>query len=216
MRSVVTAVMLGGCGGSSVGDLGGEMFTFDVADALRVETDSGRIEVTDGADDVYMVEVLPGSGADSFTDRVEDGTLYLESTCGGGDLGCGVGFVIQVPAGQVFDVETSSGEVTVGSGLTGVGAAQTATADVTGDGLGAMDFSVLTGSGVQRVTFADTPVAVNLDTGSADIELTLPSGGYALNLDGPTDITQSGVTDDPQGPPVRCQSGTGSIRVTGS
>ena len=211
-------LLLVGCGGGGLGEIGSTKETYDGPFGLiSVTAETGRIEVVaGGASDTIEVEFLPNGSDTWIADEGDD--LTLIATCMGGDeVGCGGGFILTVPSDQLLELRTQVGSIDLGAELQGDITAQTASAGVRGAALGAAAINVLTGTGAVDVSFQATPRSIDVDTGSSAITVSVPSGGYALDVTSTSEVTiASSVTDDASGPPLRARSGTGVITISGS
>ena len=207
-------IPLAACGGV-VDNFGTESRSFAVADALRVVTETGKVEIEAGAADAIEVTFVQGSTNEGWQDREDGGELVIEGLCVEGEVGCSAGFVIRVPADLAVSVSTTEGVVGL-TGLTGAVTAQTTAGPITGAELGGVDLSLLTNAEVDLV-FSDTPSRVEVDGGRDPVAVAVPAGGYNLAIDagGSADVDPE-IEDDPSGPSLILDSASDVVvRVSG-
>jgi hypothetical protein len=196
MRVVVSLILAAACGsGPTIPPR--DTASFDAYELLVVEAETGRIEVVAGDVDTIEVEVLPGDTNDTWSSSEDGDTLTLIAECSGGEPGCGVGFVVTVPAGTHLDLSAVNGEIAVVDALTGDIAIQTTSGPIIGVDLGAAALDVLTNA-VVDVSFDERPRDVSLDGGAGDLTLAVPAGSYDVQFagSGDSELSDDIVDDD--------------------
>jgi len=193
-RAALSFILLAACGNAAL--LPGESQSFDAHDQLVVETTTGRVEVVAHDADSIDIEVLPGNGNDTWSAEEGADTLTVEARCSDDSVGCGVGFIISVPADTDLELDATTGELAVKGALTGTIDMQTTSGDIVGIDLSSATLAVLT-NGQADVAFADRPADVQLDGGAGNLTLEVPAGSYDLQLEGAgDDNVDVEVTDD--------------------
>jgi len=149
-------------------------------DAVRIDVESGDVTVFTWDEPVVEVEHTDRgpAGAAWTTHRVREGTLELEGGCRM-LAPCRTDLVVYVPRGLPVDVSSGDGAVTV-DGVTDLQV-------VLGDGrltVNAPGGSIRArvGWGDARVDLTRTPERVSLDLAGGDVDVSLPSGVYDLDV----------------------------------
>jgi hypothetical protein len=207
MRASCLLFVLLGCEpATSVDDLvvGGALL------AVRVEIDAGNVVVESGGQEVHVARALRGAATRTITQRVEDGILRIEARCRT-LLPCGADLALTVPAGLAVDVRTGEGDVRV-VGIDADLSIEVGDGDVRGEALLGETVRVRAGWGDARLAFAARPRDVAVGVGVGDVELTVPEGGYHLDLDGlgKPDVR---VGRDADGPRLHVRTASGRTSV---
>ena len=150
-------------------------------------------ELDTGAGDIHVtgltgsVHATTGSG----DIRVTGLTGSLRATTGSGDI----------------DLADLAGDVNVDTG----------SGDITGERLQVTKFHGETGSGDLALELSNRPRSVWWSSGSGDVDVSVPAGAYALDLEtGLGDIDLAGVRRDPAADAtLRLHTGLGDITVAG-
>ena len=186
---------------------------------LRVELDSGRVEVTRGGSTVEVVRRSSGSWSlpESSADRNGD-TLVLTGSCDSEFLGsglCKTDFTVRVPADVALQLSAQAGEIVVVGG----GAAVTATTSAGDIEVVDMDGGTVRAStsvGAVSLQFAAPPDVVETSSSTGDVEVVVPEDGNAYAVDtsnslGSTVVEVPVDTDAPRR--ISAQTSVGSVAV---
>lgn len=180
--------------------------TIDVGSAI-VRQDNGRgstrgVAQYQGSTPTVRVEVI---------DRV----LEIEGTCGERTTNCAVDFFVDVQNGVQGSLQVGSGTVQL-VGLTG-----DHTVDVTEGTLRATELGMglLIGDASGDITaeWLGFPDQVAFESSAGSVELSVPTGDYALTVSGASGETIEGVTDDPASTrTIQALAPAGSVTITGT
>lgn len=220
------------------GDARSEQFTIEEPiHAVVVDGGVGDITVRSHAEPGVRgeAELFADSGDAEPLLRVEDGVLHVSIDCSGRGC-CGADLSLAIPADASLEIGHGVGDVDVAD-LTGLVAIDVGTGDIELDNLGGtLGLNTGTGSieghdlrgsevvadvGTGDITLRyedDAPLSVvHIDLGVGAVELSVPGGGYALNLDrGVGDVDVSGVEDrGDSGRRIDVDVGTGDIDIRG-
>lgn len=210
MRAASLLFVLAGCTPTELVDhavVGGALL------AVRIEVDAGDVTVEAGGTSVQVGRTLRGAAGRTVTQRVENGILRIEARCES-LLPCGADIALTVPAGLPVDVRTGEGNVRV-AGLAGDLSIEVGDGDIRAEDLRGATVRVQAGWGDARLSFAATPSEVSIGVGVGDVVLSVPAGGYDLDVAslGAPDVS---VAQDAAGPRlhVRTASGTATVERT--
>lgn len=196
------------CGCSGRIDADGWPITGD-PDTFAVALDQGAVLLSEGLWDLRSIAEYRGRKPEITVEQAGGGVQI------GGDCraraSCTLTFMLEARAGAPGSVALQSGTVSLADGW--AASVELALGAVTLDGDG-LQGETLDGTADQldaTLGFAAAPTRVDLVAGAGTVELAVPAGSYALDLQG--DVTVTGVTDDPAGPMLRVHAGT--VVVTG-
>ncbi len=207
MRAAALLFVLAGCTPTETVDhavVGGALL------AVRVELDAGSVTVRSGGDTVQVGRTLRGTAGRTITQHVVDGILRIEARCDS-LLPCGADIELTVPSGLPVDVRTGEGDVRV-AGLDADLSIEVGDGNVRADGLLGATVRVQAGWGDARLSFAAPPTEVSVGVGVGDVLLTVPDGGYDLDV-ASLGERRIGVADDPAGPRLHVRTASGSAVV---
>ncbi len=208
-----------------------------VGTSLRIDANSADIELRSG--DGQSIEVHRTGGADGlFSDGPQesyrDGELELRSDCGPISFGhCDAKYVVVVPRGLevrieagsgdlradgltgTIELKTSSGDIDV-SGTSGAVVLEASSGDIKAEGLRADNASAHASSGDIELGFAMAPSTVTVETSSGDVDITLPEGSGAYNVEteassGDEDVKVS--TDTASARTIHAKASSGDVSV---
>lgn len=139
-------------------------------------------------------------------------TLHVDARCSGVGL-CGSDVRIALPDHLAIEVVADSGDVRV-AGLAAPVVVSLGAGDLDVSGVGAVD--LVAGAGDVRVDLWDR-ADVRVDLGAGDLDLDVPAGVWAVDIDARGDLDVSGIQDDPSAPySLTVRVGAGDTRVAGS
>lgn len=201
---------------------------------LKIVGDAGDLTIT--ADPAAVeITIVAGIHGDHTTISHETvgATLELSHTCQSWH-DCGVDWRVTVPAHLAAHLDTGAGDIrvtgltgslraTTGAGdidladLTGPVDIDTGAGDITGQRLQVAKFHGETGFGDLTLELSNRPRSVWWSSGHGDVDLTIPGGAYALDLEtGLGDIDLAGVRRDAAADAtLRLHTGLGDIAVAG-
>lgn len=209
--SVLTVALVAAGVVSAVGLLAHEVhtevdrFPAGSVDAVRIDTEHGRIEVRAGSTDQIVVEARVSSslGTTGRSGRIVGRTLELSSTCPPLSTWCGVDWTVTVPADVDVYAESHNESISV----TGVHGAVTVEAhngdvelrDLAGplqvanhngrvqaSNLETADVEVANHNGDVRLLFADAPSQVRVRSHNGSIDIGVPDEPGAFRVDAST------------------------------
>ncbi|MGW3349829.1 DUF4097 family beta strand repeat-containing protein [Nonomuraea rubra] len=227
-RAAVIAGLLGvsaaltGCGAGFTEET--DTVSYEVGDdvrALRVEADSGTIEVVESQRrGVQVTEQLvwrknkPKTGH-----QVQGGTLVLSYECpaavgfGAVATSCDVNYRVEVPRGLSVKVASDSGTLTL-KGLSGALDALSDSGAIEAEGLAVRQVVAKTDSGDVELAFTGAPDRVTVSSDSGRVTIGVPQGAYdvvATTDSGAKDIK---VDTDPSAPRrIELTSDSGDLEV---
>ncbi|MGW0807934.1 DUF4097 family beta strand repeat-containing protein [Nonomuraea sp. NPDC002799] len=226
-RTAVIAGLLGlaavsaGCG---IGPTQTDTVSYDVTDevtALRVEADSGTIEVVESdRRGVHVSERLTWSKDKPKTRHaVQGGTLALAFECpatwGPGAIGmsCDVSYQVEVPKGLRVNVRSDSGTLTL-KNLSGALDATTDSGTIEASGLTGKQVVTHTDSGDMTLTFTGQPDKVSTTTDSGSTAIHVPEGPYHVVTKTDSGGRNVKVADDPSAQrSITLSSDSGDLEV---
>lgn len=189
--------------------------------AVRVQTSSGEVTVSAGADDDTVeltreVSRDDGAGVSGGAETWEGNTLVLIPTggCSSPSADCSGDYTLQVPEGTRVTIETGSGDVQL-EGRLGAVDVRTGSGDLEMDDLASTAVKARTGSGDVDVSMAGAPDALTLTTGSGEVKVRLP-GQDSYAVDETTGSGKREVTvrkDVDSAHRVRVETGSGDIEI---
>ncbi|SEG79789.1 Putative adhesin [Nonomuraea solani] len=179
------AAVLTGCG---FGPTDEETKAYDVNDkvaALRVETDSGNIEVVESERQGIRVteRLMWRKNKPETSHQVQGDTLALTFRCpntwglGAAGTTCDVSYEVEVPKGLRVNATSDSGTLTLRN-LSGDLEAQSDSGEIEAAGLAGKSVTVKNDSGSVELVFTGTPDKVRSTTDSGDISVRVPEGPY--------------------------------------
>ena len=212
MRRGTAALVLGLAAQGCVVAVDDSFCVYEDVYAVVLELENGDVNVEVG--DELCVDVgLGGAGSNGVGHHVDDGRLYLDYQCGGL---CGGDITVRAPADLHVRTKLSAGDVSIdhreGDVVVLLGAGSISTMD-----LRSRRAELLTGAGDVSAEFAERPQLVEIAVATGSIDLELPQGGYALDLDADGgSIHLDGVFDDPGADAyIGAQVSAGSIDISG-
>ena len=196
-KIILTAVVLSAALAARAAEGTKREFPADGLKKLRIQSESGPIEVRAGSKLVVEVVENPKPELCLLTMEAKDGALVLKaesakrSFLGGGE-GCGAGFRVTAPAALPVDAAAGSGDISLdgmngeaelkaGSGritgsVSGRLTAKSGSGGVTLKGLSA-GAEVKAGSGDVKLAWAKAPAgSVDVKSGSGGVYLVFPAG----------------------------------------
>lgn len=203
---------------------------------VEVDVQTGAVAVVAAPTNAVKVERTRKflRGAPRTTEAVEDGVLRIHAECQRVvAVGCEVRYRIEVPSGVPVKIRAGSGPVTVDD-ITGMVEVDTASAAVrlnrihggarVRTGAGSVDgvdlmatfVDATTGAGRIRLSLADAPGRLGLETGAGSIDVALPvaEGGYRVTADaGAGRVDVSVAQDAGASRTVSAKSSAGQIRI---
>lgn len=217
---LASTMLLTGCGMAGlVGPRNEDTVTYDVKDkvgALRLESGAGDSVITEtGGNVVRVTEILRWSGDDKPKPRhsVDGDELSVSYQCPAAWSNCSVDYKIEIPKGLAVHIQSGSGDVTLRS-LTGSLDVRAGSGDVDASGLAGKTLSVQVGSGNIALKSTIAPDRTELDTGSGDIELTVPDGAYAVTSRiGSGDLAVHVRKDAASPHKISIRAGSGNVTV---
>lgn len=185
-------------------------------DRYRLVVDSGSVIVrgTNGRGTTRAVAQYEG---DVPTVRVEvvDGVLEIEGECGERTTDCWVDFFVDVQTASPGSIDCGRGTLKL-EGLAGDHTAELLDGTMIGEEL-TMGLLIADVSGDTELDWTGFPSQLDIESAGGDIDLTVPGGGYSLELSGAGGVTTEGVTDDPASAnSIRADAAVGTVTVTGT
>ncbi|TYB67680.1 DUF4097 domain-containing protein [Nonomuraea sp. PA05] len=195
------AAVLTGCG---LGEHNQDTVTYDVTDkvaGLRVEADSGTVEVIESdREGIHVSERLTWrKEKPKTTHAVRGDTLELSFTCptswglGAAGVSCDVSYRVEVPKGLRVKAGTDSGDLTL-TDLSGEIEATSDSGAIVAGGLTGKRLVARTDSGDMTLTFTGQPDKVTTTTDSGSTQIHVPRGPY--NVVAKTDSGGKAITTD--------------------
>lgn len=225
-RTVLVAGLLGlgialtGCGLGEA--LEKETASYDVTDkvaALRVQTDSGTIEVVESdRQGIHVTEKLSWrKHRPKTTHEVKGDTLQLVFTCpvqSGFWTACDVAYEVEVPRGVRVEAESDSGTLTLKS-LSGTLDATTDSGSINATGLTGKKAVARTDSGTVSLSFEGQPDRVEMATDSGSSALHVPGGPYKITTSTDSGSKDISTANDPAAPrTIDVTTESGSIEIS--
>ncbi len=157
-----------------------------------IDASKGDVHVEGRLGDVTLQVDFGGLGSGEVGHRVRDGVLFVDYHCGGAEL-CGGDIELTVPPRTPVEIALGAGDVHV----------EDLRAEVV----------ALVGAGAIELEFPAAPDLVQVVAAAGSIEIGLPAGAYALELDAVGAISvDPGIVDDADSPHVIvAEAGAGSI-----
>ncbi|MGI8810024.1 MAG: DUF4097 family beta strand repeat-containing protein [Acidimicrobiales bacterium] len=203
--------------------------------SVEVDVESGRVEVVPAPADGVIVDRTRRYllGTPVADESVVDGVLRLQADCPRIVVGCKVDYRLEVPSGVAVRIRTDSGSVSV-EGINGMVEVDTEAGNVrltrtqgpvrvntSAGNIDAVDLAAeyldaTTGAGRIRLSLAQAPGRVGLQTGAGNVDLALPevAGGYRVDAEAGAGNVDVGVPSDPGGSrTVIARSGAGNIAI---
>ncbi|MDP2314338.1 MAG: hypothetical protein Q8P41_15660 [Pseudomonadota bacterium] len=208
MRAAPLLFILAGCTPTETADhavVGGDVL------AVRVEVDAGNVTVNAGGTTIQVGRTMWGAASLTTTQRVVDGILRIEARCET-LLPCGADIVLTVPLGLAVDVRTGQGDVRV-EGVSSDLSIEVGDGNVVAEGLLGQTVRVQAGWGDATLGFAAVPTEVSVGVGVGDVRLTVPEGGYDLDVESLGGETLDGVAHDKAGPLLRVRTASGRATI---
>lgn len=202
---------------------------------VDVRTNSGEIAVTPSPDaEVHVVtRARYGLTAPELVQESTAGGVRLEALCNAFlTSDCTVDYEVRVPPGVAVEIGSGSGPASVrgvsgpvrvelGSGdvlladLSGSVVARTSSGRIEAGGLSSERIVARTSSGDVRIDALTVPATVAAETGSGDVDVTVPGGvGYRVTTDTGNGEEVVAVRSEPSAPrSMRLTSGSGDVTV---
>ena len=199
MARVGLVVLCGGLGlAVGCGDVEEGPFVFgEDFGAVEVRLSSGDLTVahTDGDEVVIDADFGGLSGPGSVGHHISDGVLVIDYDC----ALCGGDVEVLVPDGVPVDATVTRGDLHL-ERLTGSVLANVQAGAISGEDL-ACDAHVSTRAGEIELAYAFRPRQVLAETTFGSIDLTVPSGAYAIEFGGNVGVVNLwDVENDPDSP----------------
>jgi hypothetical protein len=187
---------------------------------LVADTDNGDVRIRAGAEGVpVQVTARVGESFDNArsSETLTNGVLRLVGRCRFIVLpdNCGVSYTVTVPAGTVVQVSTGTGDAVV-HGTSATITISTGTGDVNVRDVSAARVHAQTGTGTVRLEFAAAPTDVVAQSGTGDVDITVPDdgNGYRVVTDsGIGDVTDNLRHNDTSTRSIHAETGTGDVRL---
>ncbi|TDD56415.1 hypothetical protein E1286_01920 [Nonomuraea terrae] len=220
--SVALAAVLTGCG--LAGALEKDTVSYDVTDkvsAIRIEADSGGIEVVESdRQGVHVTERLTWrKDKPEATHETQGDTLVLGFSCPGGWLGggsCDVGYEVEIPKGLRVTAVSDSGNVTLRD-LSGDVDVTSDSGSIEAGGLASRQVVMESDSGAITLAFTAQPDKVETSADSGSTEVRVPGGPYNITTTTDSGRKEIGTPHDASAPrSLTLSSDSGAIKVTGS
>jgi DUF4097 and DUF4098 domain-containing protein YvlB len=189
-------------------------FESDAVSRLVVETVNGTVDLQPGGSDggvsVNLVRAEPDETWDYF---LQDKVLAMWPLCDNGVIGCSSGFALGAPSTMRADIKTVSGTVTL-TDYTGEVIVENTQGLVNGVRLSGGELTVSGNSATFNIEYTGEPGIITLTTVDGAINLDVPRGTYALDVN--TNGVKS-ITDlmDGDGPVIIISSTSGDVTVRG-
>jgi len=204
--------------------------------SVEVDVEVGRVTVVPGEGDGATITRTRKHlwGEPEVSEALEGGVLRIAAECPRVlTFGCSVDYRLLVPAGVSVRIRTERGSVSVAditgmvdvdtkSGAVGLARTKgpvrvtTAAGNVDGVDLTANFMDATTGAGRIRLSLAEPPGRLGLQSGAGNIEVRLPAavGGYRVDADAGAGKVDIGVEQNPGGSrTITARSGAGNIGV---
>lgn len=212
------AALLTGCG---IRPQQQDTASYEVADkvaGLRVESDSGNIEVVESdRQGIHVTETLSWrKNKPATTHAVEGDTLVLKFTCPVelGLGGCEVDYRVEVPRGLRVNAESDSGGMSLRA-LSGEVEARSDSGTIEGAGLVAKNVLAHTDSGTMELAFSAQPDKLVTTTDSGTTKVRVPEGGYRITAKTDSGSKDIDVPSDPKATrSISLSSDSGSLAVS--
>lgn len=179
-------------------------------DRILVDISAGDVRVHSGTGPVLLMGTFGGAGDEPLSHEVNDGILTVTYGC----KLCGGELTIEAPAEVALDLHLGAGDLTIDD------MAGTVTADVNAGSAavhrhGASSVDVSTNLGDAEFDFITPPPSLFVTMGTGSLDIGLPTGSYALDLDaGAGTVKIEGVSHDPESPSkITAAVGAGNIDV---
>ncbi len=220
---VAVAVVAGLVLGASILKRSTTVSTSDIelGDSAQIVIDAGEsdLRIVQGDPDIVRVKARITSGlrkTDFQIGRRGDEIKIVSGCQTWLSPGCGVDTTLELPEGFPVVIRTTTGNVDVEEIVEGVLTIQTASGDITGQGLELDEFAAETASGDIDADFATQPFAVKATTESGDITATIPEGKrtYAVTAKSDSGDVSSKVESDADGAGfIRATTRSGDISI---
>lgn len=212
MRSAIPILLL--VAGCTLSVEETKTFSGDI-DRIELALSKGDVQVEARRGDITLDIDFGGLGSGDVGTEVIDGTLYIDYDCGGPEL-CGGDLALTAPAGTELDLALGAGDMSV-EDMRGDVVAALGAGSASVERHGAATVVVDTAAGDIAVTFDKRPVGVDLLVATGSIDLTVPAGTYALDIQAKAgSVSIDGIDEDPGNAVLlAAQAGTGSISVQG-
>lgn len=151
------------------------------------------------------------------TVRVEviDRVLEIEGVCGERTQYCAVDFFVDIQNGIPGSIQVSQGSVQL-TGLTGDHTVDITEGTFRATELG-MGLLIADASGDMTAEWMGFPEQVAFESSGGDVDLEVPTGDYALTIQGLSGETVEGVTDDSASTrTIQALAPAGSVTITGT
>jgi DUF4097 and DUF4098 domain-containing protein YvlB len=239
--AISVALILGGLYWALVGltdDSRSSQTSYSVPNGeITIQAASADVDLQSG--DVSVITVTRKYNRNLFgsdpNEKFSDGKLELKDTgCGFMSFGCKTDYVITVPKDLKVTLESSSGDLKVSDLSTGailktssgsidvnhVGGQVTlnsSSGDLDGTSLTATGVTAHSSSGDVELAFATSPLLVDAQTSSGNVDIHLPSGDETYKVETDTksgDEDSEGVKTDPTSPrEIKAKSSSGDTVV---
>ena len=187
---------------------------------IVVKTDTGDVEIRAGLTGNVVIDRKDAWILDrpEITQSVNDGTLYIESSCDG--LGfffrCETDFTIAAPSGVDVEVAGDAGDVHL-KGLRGRVRVDTDSGDIDADRLEPVTLEARTDAGDVTLDLFGAPARTVVATDAGDVALIVPFGAYRVDAEADTgEVEVAGLLRDdlaPQRITAAADAGDVSIRA---
>ncbi len=187
---------------------------------IVVKTDTGDVDITAGLTGNVVIERDDAWILDrpEITQSVNDGTLYIESSCDG--LGfffrCETDFTIAAPSGVDVEITGDAGDVHL-KGLRGRVLVNTDAGDIDADRLEPVTLEARTDAGDVSLDLFGAPARTVVASDAGDVEMVVPFGAYRVDAEADAgEVEVAGLLRDdlaPQRITAAADAGDVSIRA---
>jgi len=201
---------------------------------VELASDSGSMSILQTAGDkVVVTSKLRYAGRKpKLLQKVEGGSLRLQSKCKFALLTCGVDYSIRVPRQTAIQVILGTGEVKLieldgpvavdsdagnitGSGLGGQVHLKTSAGNITGVRLNSPGVHATSLAGNIELNFVKAPTLVDANTGAGNVTLRVPDKGFRVMTRAVAGKVNVGIATDPSAPGLlSARTPAGNISIT--
>lgn len=180
-------------------------------DRVVIDVSNADVQVVGTFGPVVVDANVSGWSNGDVRSVVDDDVLFIDYTCGTSEW-CGGDLLVTLPPGTSTQVSLRNGDLTLAD-LDGSTVANLRDGRVTALGHGSGPLVVAATGGVD-LQFDVGPDRVDVETEEGDVRFVMPTGDYALDLEGARVTIDDGIVDDPASlRRIRART-PGSIRLT--
>lgn len=179
-------------------------------DRIAIDVAAGDVRVRATSGPVRLISTFGGASGDTLGHSVQDGLLSVNYDC----KLCGGELTVEAPPEVDLALTLGAGDLTVDD-MAGAVLADVHAGSAAVHRHGPATVDVVADLGDVEVDFVVPPPALTVQLGTGDVEITLPSGAYNLDLTaGSGSVRIDGIEHDPESPSqITASVGTGSIEV---